>query len=211
MSGHWIDLKTWPRRTHYAHFMTYEVPFFNLCTEVDAGPTWRWCKANHAPFALACWYAAQQATDAVEAMRMRLRPEGIWVHDAIYIASTVALPGDIFGFCHFPRATSFTTYQASARAAIAALADDEPVDDRPEEDGLIHGSVVPWVRFTGLSHPHRLGHLDSVPKLVFGKAVPQGDRVPLPISVAVHHALVDGVHVAKFLEALQGALNSPGH
>lgn len=209
MSGHWLDLSTWPRRDHYQFFLAYEQPFFNLCTEVQVGPTWRWCKATGAPFSLACWFAAQRATDAVPALRMRLRPEGVWLHDQLYIASTISLPGDTFGFCYFPRAPTFAAFRETAEAAIAQVRAGAPMGDRPDEDGVIHGSVVPWVRFTGLTHARRLGTLDSVPKLVFGKASAAGEGMALPVSVAAHHALADGVHVAQFLGALEAALAQP--
>ena len=63
--------------------------------------------------------------------------------------------------------------------------------------------------FTSFSHARNWGREDSVPKIAFGKFVKETDRVLLPISVEVHHALVDGVHVGRFFTRLEEALANP--
>lgn len=211
MSGHWVDLARWPRRAHYDFFRQYELPFFNLCTEVEAGATWRRCKALGQPFSLACWFAVLQAIEAEPALRLRIRAGGVWAHDHVYVATTVALPDETFGFCHYPWAADFARFVRGAEAAVEALRERaDPVDDRPEEDGLIHGSVLPWVRFTGLSHARRLGAGDdSVPKIVLGKLTETATGGVLPVSIEAHHALVDGVHAARFFAALEALLSQP--
>jgi chloramphenicol O-acetyltransferase type A len=48
-----------------------------------------------------------------------------------------------------------------------------------------------------------------VPKLAFGRAEAEGAHLWLPVSVEVHHALMDGLHVGRYLEALDAALREP--
>ena len=43
---------------------------------------------------------------------------------------------------------------------------------------------------------------DSVPKISTGKYFREGEKLMLPISVTCHHGLMDGYHVAKFIETL---------
>jgi chloramphenicol O-acetyltransferase len=50
---------------------------------------------------------------------------------------------------------------------------------------------------------------DSVPKIIFGKYEVEGGRVRLPVSVEVHHALMDGVHVGRYFERLQEHFTAP--
>ena len=49
---------------------------------------------------------------------------------------------------------------------------------------------------------------DSVPKISWGKYFTEGDKVLLPFSVQVHHALADGYHVGKYVNDLQKYLDS---
>jgi chloramphenicol O-acetyltransferase len=49
---------------------------------------------------------------------------------------------------------------------------------------------------------------DSIPRVVFGKCMTDQQLVRMPVAIEVHHALVDGVDVAKFIERFQAALTT---
>lgn len=212
MSGRFLDLDAWPRRSAYDFFLPFEVPFFDVCVEVPATATRVWCKAHGRSFTWALWFAMQQAVNAVEPFRMRLRPDGVWVHDRVRVATTVLNPDQTFRYLHMPYAADFATFEAQAKAAIAAPPPAR-LDARPDDDAVVHGSVVPWLRFTGLQHARpTLISDDSVPKVVYGKATPDGDAVMVPVSISAHHALVDGLHIGQLVAQLTAILADPaGH
>ena len=79
----------------------------------------------------------------------------------------------------------------------------EPADD------AIHFTVLPWASFTSFSHARNWGREDSVPKIAFGKFTEENQRTKLPISVEVHHALMDGLHVGRYLSLMQETLLMP--
>ena len=66
----------------------------------------------------------------------------------------------------------------------------------------IHYSAVPWLVFTDMKHPTNMRSGDSVPKISTGKYFREGEKLLLPVSVTCHHGLMDGYHVAKFIEIL---------
>jgi chloramphenicol O-acetyltransferase type A len=51
---------------------------------------------------------------------------------------------------------------------------------------------------------------DSAPRITFGKIAESGGNRTLPVSIHVYHALVDGSHVAEFVERLQERFDHPG-
>jgi chloramphenicol O-acetyltransferase type A len=53
------------------------------------------------------------------------------------------------------------------------------------------------------------GREDSVPKIAFGRFTRIGETVQLPMSVEVHHALMDGLHVGRFVNKMEAALLQP--
>ena len=71
------------------------------------------------------------------------------------------------------------------------------------EQNIIHFSAIPWIRFTSVSHPRHFGIRDSIPKITMGKYYHEGDRMMIPVSTHVHHALADGLHVGQFTACLQ--------
>jgi chloramphenicol O-acetyltransferase type A len=48
-----------------------------------------------------------------------------------------------------------------------------------------------------------------VPKLAFGRLSAEGERLWMPLSVEVHHGLMDGLHVGRFIEAFEAAAAAP--
>jgi chloramphenicol O-acetyltransferase type A len=58
-----------------------------------------------------------------------------------------------------------------------------------------------------LTHARNYQSSDSVPKITFGKASLKDGKWLLPTSIEVHHGLVDGVHIAQFLEEFQKGMS----
>jgi chloramphenicol O-acetyltransferase type A len=69
--------------------------------------------------------------------------------------------------------------------------------------------VLPWFDFTSISHARDFSHEDSAPRITFGKITEADGRFTMPVSIHVHHALADGLHVAQFVEKFQCCLDSP--
>lgn len=210
--SHYIDIDQWPRRAQFEFFKGYDLPHFGVTAEVDVTALRAGCRASDVPFSLACWYAIGEAVNAVEALRMRLRGDRVWVHDRIRIATTVDTGPETFAFVYLPDAPHCPAFVDRASAAIEAArcAVPEHMDDRPEDDGVVHGTILPWIRFTQIDHARRLGKDDSVPRIAVGRAVEDTPgRIRMPVGISVHHALADGVHVGRFYAHLQAALDRP--
>ncbi len=66
---------------------------------------------------------------------------------------------------------------------------------------------MPWFKITGLSHARNYKYKDSVPKITFGKFETIGNKKIMNISINGHHGLMDGSHVANYLNTFQDLLN----
>lgn len=205
----YLDLATWARSRHFALYQGYEHPHFSVTAEVDCTALYAASRREGGPsFFLATLYAAMRAANAVEAFRLRVREDGVWRHDAVGIGCTIARPDRTFGFGYFPFQPSFASFQRDGLAEVeCARTGTELLDNRGADDSWLHSTVLPWIRFTGFTNALRRG--DSIPKLVFGKRFAAGDGWRMPVSVEVHHAVVDGIDVADFLDRLQSVLSEP--
>ena len=207
--GRPIDRARWSRRATHAFFLAFEDPWFNLTAEVEAGPTRRWCRAHESSFHLACWFAVLDAANAVEPFRQRLRGEEVWQWERVTLRTTALRRDGSFTHVPLPDAPDFERFAPAARTAIDAALARPGLGPPPSHDAVIFGTVVPWVRFTGIQHARAGTPGDSVPRIALGRATPEGEGVRLPVSVEVHHALVDGLHVGQFLERLEAVLAEP--
>jgi chloramphenicol O-acetyltransferase type A len=133
----------------------------------------------------------------------------VWAHDALGVGVTVLRDDESFRFCYLDDAPTFDAFAGAAAdvlAAARAAPADAPLEPQADRDDLLHGTVLPWLPFTSITHARRLPAADSVPKVAFGKFERRGDRVDMPVSLEVHHALVDGLHVGRFFERFTALL-----
>jgi chloramphenicol O-acetyltransferase type A len=207
MSG-LIDLKKWKRRDHYMWFRKYAQPFFSVTVDVDVTPVWNASRKRGAPsFFLSSVFHMLNAANDVEAFRLRLRARGVWRHDRVAVGPTIMRTDETFGFVRLEPAASLAAFTARGKAAIAeAAARKVLAPSRQVTDDIIFHSVLPWLRFTSFTNAVPGGG-DSIPRIVFGRCARQGRRMKMPVAVEVHHALVDGLDVARFFDRFNSYLD----
>lgn len=205
-----LDLERWERREHFRFFQVYDWPFFNLCADVDVTSLVRRTAEPDGPsFFLASLFLSLKAANELESFRLRIRGGRVVVHERIDGGSTVLREDGTFGFAYFDWRDDFGEFAEAAGPVLeAARQAGGPLEPRDDRDDLIHYSVIPWVAFTSFAHARRRREEDSVPKVVFGRHHAVGDRRRLPVSVEVHHALMDGLHVGRFFERFQALLDA---
>ena len=203
--GRSIDLKKWKRREHFELFRRYEQPFFSVTVEVDITSVWRFCEAPEAPsFLLTTLFLMLRAANATEAFRLRLRKRGVWRHDSVAVGPTIFREDETFSFARIEPDDNFARFVASGAQAIVRAKREKKLPGASRRDDLIYHSTLPWLRFTAFTNALRKG--DSIPRIVFGKCVRDGQTVKMPVAIEVHHAVVDGLDVARFMERFQSAL-----
>jgi chloramphenicol O-acetyltransferase type A len=99
----------------------------------------------------------------------------------------------------------FADFYRTAQAATNQTF--SPVDE-VEDDHWVFMSCLPWIQFTHVVQPtHRV--TGSIPRLIWGRYYQQDGRWKLPLTVQVHHGLVDGWHMAQFLQRFEALLDAP--
>lgn len=205
-----LDLENWPRRDVFQFFLHFDKPYFNICVQLDVTKLLALrSRANFSPF-LAYHYLALRMLNEVEPFHYRLRDGKVLIHDVVHAGSTLLLADDTFSFVYFDYHEDFSRFADETSRAIEKVRSGEnKFLPRDEHDALVHFTTLPWISFTSFSHARNWGREDSVPKLSFGRFTKQNDAVLLPMSVEVHHALMDGLHVGRFVNKLEAALDAP--
>lgn len=210
MQYHVIDLANYSRRDHFAYFSAMAYPYVGLTVNVDITGLLRKIRAEKLPFFLTACYCAVRAANAVPEFRQRILDGRIIQFDACRASHTVALENGTFCFCVLENAPNLADYLSMGRAAQEAAKTRPTIEEDPEEalDKLFVSSL-PWISYTALVQPVP-SPADSNPRISWGKYFTQGDRTLLPVSVLCHHALVDGIHIAAFYQALDRELAEAG-
>jgi chloramphenicol O-acetyltransferase type A len=205
----YLDTATWARREVFEFFRDFDKPYFNVCISLDISNLLTLLHdRGSGNVSLAYHYFALRMANEIEPLRYRLRDGKVVVHEVIHGGTTVLLPNQSFGLAYFDYIRDFDHFLVNARSAVND-ARSKGAFSPMADDARIHFTTLPWLSFTSFSHARNWGREDSVPKIAFGKFTREHNRILLPFSVEVHHALVDGLHVGQFVGLLEEALRSP--
>ena len=200
MSYQLIDMTKNPRSGQFAYFRQMLFPFAGVTAEVDI--TDFAARRQGRPFFLSFLYAVVRAANAVPQLRRRIRGDTAVEYSQCDSSHTVALPDGSYCYCRLNCRQSFARFLPYAQAEVERTKAAPCIDDGEDGDSLLFVSSLPWLSFTGLSLPLPQP-ADSNPRITFGRFFSQGERVLLPVNLTVHHALADGLHVARFFAELE--------
>ncbi|MEP2773033.1 MAG: chloramphenicol acetyltransferase [Fulvivirga sp.] len=208
MSKSRINIDSWERKSHFHFFKDFKEPFFGVVVEVDCTKALEDAQKQGASFFLYYIYKSIKAVNEVEAFRLRIEQGEVVLYDQVCPAPTVGRENGTFGFSNFEMHSDFEAFASEATQVMEEVKSRNDLVPSDRLD-LIYYSAIPWINFTSLSHARDLDGHDCVPKISFGKLTEKEDKKIMPMSVHVHHALADGLHVGKYVDLFQKFMNTP--
>jgi chloramphenicol O-acetyltransferase type A len=205
----YIDLESWPRRQHFEFFSSFDHPHAGMCANVELTSFYRYVKDSGTSMNVAIVYSIARAANAIPEFRQRIRDGKVVEHEIVHPATTILVDDDRFSFCQFEYESDYAAFAAAAVERIAYVKEHLTMEDPPGRDDLLFMTAIPWVSFTGFMHPMHMEHTDSFPRIAWGKFFQEGESLKMPLGVQAHHALADGIHMARFYEKVQGYFDRP--
>jgi chloramphenicol O-acetyltransferase type A len=204
-----VDLNSWNRKEHFEFFSQFDEPFYGLVSDIDCTSAYQSSRENgHSFFA---WYLHRSllAVNQVEAFRLRIVNKEVVLFDEVHASTTIARKDGTFGVTFVPFSEDFETFLQSLNAEIEGVKSSTGMrlNIPAQRHDVIHYSSIPWVQFTGLTHPRKYYNDESEPKISFGKIHQKADRWLMPVSVFAHHGLADGLHIGQYFQRFQGLMD----
>ena len=203
-----IEIEKWKRRETFEFFRQFENPFFNLTAPLDATNLYRFCKQNNLSFSLAALFYSIQTANEIPEFRLRLIEEKLVEFDKIHATQTILNDDETFSFCYFELKDNVFEFNETGKVAVERYKKLKTFDVETDRLDLIYYSTIPWISFTSFKNATRLDYSMTVPRIVFGKLYEENGVMKLPHSVEVHHSIMDGVHVGKYFNRLQGKFDN---
>lgn len=205
-----IDIATWKRKEHFEFYSKFDEPFFGIVTEIDCTAAYKAAKEKNVSFYADYLHKSLVAVNETEEFRYRIVGDDVILYDSIHAAPTIGREDGSFGF-------GFILYDRDFEVFSKSLAEESEkvmklsglgINENSYRYDVLHYSAVPWFRFTGLTHARSFKNPDGVPKISFGKASVANGKMTMPISVNGHHGLMDGKHVAEYLDLFRSLMNN---
>jgi len=203
-----INLETWERGALFHLFNAFSEPFHGVCLRVDCTESFRFAKQFRISVFLTLVHRALIAAHQVENFMTRIVGSAVWRYPTIHGGSAVGRPNGTIGFGYYPYQPELLPFVREASVEVERVKSRNDLERYAGQD-LIRFSVLPWLDFTSISHARDFSAQNSAPLITFGKITEVGDRFTMPVSIHIHHALADGLHVAQFVEQFERYLAAP--
>ncbi len=206
----YIDIGTWKRKEHFAFFHGMDYPHYNICMNIDVSNFVQFARRHNLSFYYAMVFAGTSVLNQIENFRYRIRGDRVVLHDKVHPSFTdmdKAGAEELFKFVTPDLCDNIFEFERRAKETSENQQDYFEFGKLAGRDDLVYISCIPWISFTHISHTISFNKNDSVPRISWGKYFKHDDKILLPFSVQVNHALVDGYHVGKYVDRLQTFLD----
>jgi len=203
----YLDTKTWNRRAQYEFFKEYEEPYFGVCVPIDVTIAYQEAKRMGRSFFLTYIHATVRVANMIESFKYRTLDDKVVIHDTINASVTLSRKDHTFGFSYINYDTDFDVFTTNAQSEIDRINGSYELFPSRNTDDVLYLSSLPWLDFKFTSHARAFKRKGSAPMISFGKMTEESGRYSMPVSIHVHHALMDGYHVGLFVKELQEVLN----
>jgi chloramphenicol O-acetyltransferase type A len=184
-------------------------PYFGITADVDVTRFVPVFKERKISLTVAVMYVLARAANKITEFRYRIRGAEVIEHEVVHPSATILTDEELFSFLVVPYVDDFAHFAALAADEVAAVREKRVLKDPPGKDDLLFMTAIPWLSFTGFTPAVNLNPADSVPRFAWGKITESGDQLRMPLNVHVNHALMDGLHVAKFYANVERSLRHP--
>lgn len=203
----------WGRDALLEKYSTYDFPYINIGAEVDVTGLYDFAKKNGLSFYCAMIHAVTKIALEIKNFSYRMLDDGTPVMCESLSPSFTYLPKgeeqfyivelpyeeDMISFCH----------HAKNQAEAMAKETEHSYMHGKNHVGILYISCIPWIRYTHFVRTVDKGGKDNIPRISWGKYVRDDKgRMTMPLSVQVHHGMMDGYHVGMFFEKLEEYLHT---
>ena len=205
-----LDMESYARKAHFDYFRSLSYPYVGVTVDVDVTNALAFSRIQRRSFYLTFLHAAALAADGIPAFRQRIRGNGIVEYTECPTSHTEQAGGGRYCYCTLHHHMELHDYFEQAEKARRECAEKGITEDEDVES-MYFVSALPWFRYTSLIQPVAGGD-ESNPRITWGKYETDGKgRTIMPVSVLVHHALVDGIQIAEFYRNLEDEINRLDH
>ncbi len=209
MRKDYLDIAKWNRKEHFEFFNSFDEPFFGATVDIDVTKAKQYCAENNISFFI--WYVhkAMIAINRIDEFKYRIEDGNkVRIHPTVNASATISREDQTFAFSYIEFDLDFNIFHQNCQDEIRRIRAGSGLFPPRNDEQCVYFSALPWLPFTSITHARNFEFKDSVPRISFGQLINRDQRLWMPTSVHVHHALMDGYHVGLFVKLFQELLIS---
>ncbi|MEW4109780.1 type A chloramphenicol O-acetyltransferase [Bacillus cereus group sp. BfR-BA-01399] len=201
-----INLNTWNRKPYFEHFFNQTRCTFSMTANIDITNLLKKTRNVNIKFYPTLIYMVSKVVNSHIEFRMCFDDKGRLGFWEYMIPSFTIFHNDNKTFSNL-----WTEYESNFYSFYENYQDDmrlygnvkELSPKKQEPQNTFPISCIPWTSFTGFNLNIFNDGTFLLPIITSGKYFNQEDKILLPISLQIHHAVCDGYHASYFFNELQ--------
>ena len=199
-----IDMASYPRKAHFDYFRTLANPYMGVTVETDVTDAVAACRNKDRSFFLSVLHCAALAADDIPEFRQRIDGSGIIEYDECPTSHIELLENGSYCYCTLYHHMDIEEYYKDARKRQAAAKKAATIEEDENVDSMYFISCIPSLSYSALVQPTGS---DSNPRITWGGYREVNGRLIMPVSVLVHHSLMDGMQLTEFYRGLEARMS----
>jgi chloramphenicol O-acetyltransferase type A len=196
-------MASYPRKAHFEYFLDLGYPYTGVTVMIDITRFLNCVREEKRPFFLSFLYYVGQAANEVPQLRQRIAGKGIVEYNNCQTSHTVMKADQTFAYCQLACNQEFSKFLPYAKQRQEEVKRNGTIEKESQQsDSYLFVSCLPWLHYSALTQATPIP-ADSNPRISWGRYEPYGPKCLMPVSLQVHHGLVDGIHISTFYEKLQ--------
>ncbi len=207
-----VDLNTWSRGKLFRFYIDQMRIVMSLTADMDVAPLLNYVKAHGLKFYPAMIWVVSKVINAHDEFKFGWNEGGELIRWDFVSPSYTGFNSETENFSKFVTEYSDDFFVFYYRA----LDDIERHKNMPgiaekQPPNFFDLSCLPWVRYKHFDvHVFDEGKF-LAPVVTWGKYEVEGDKVLMPLSMNIHHAVADGFHLSRFFNEVQEEIDRIAH
>ena len=210
---HLIDKETWERSIYFDYFYNQIKCKYNLSANIDITTLLQFKENFGLKFFPIMLYVIIKAVNQNKEFRMSFNEKGELGYWEEVVPSYTLFHNESHTFTDI-----WSEYNSNFPAFYKTVSDDMEkykgitgvIKARPHQPrNFCPISCIPWLSFTNFSQDTYTENTLLFPLIKFGKYFNQDNKILLPLSVFISHAVADGYHTCKLINDIQEIARHP--
>jgi len=199
-----VNIEKWNRKEHFDAYRDAIKCGFSLTVKLDISAIIPFVKEQGFKFYPVMIYLLSKAVNQHPEFKMAMKDGDLIIWDSVNPVYTVLHQDtETFSALSVPYTDSFQDFIASYNAVLQRNENNRSFLPEKPPKNHFNISALPWIHFESFN----LNIADFTdyfaPSFTFGKYQTEGNKILMPLAIQVHHAVCDGLHVAKLINTLQ--------
>lgn len=204
-----IDVENWERKECFGHFMSIAKSTYSLTVNMDISKLIIFIKKNnYRLYPSFTWIVSHSINKHKEFKMGYDKNKNVGYYDVVNPDYSVL--NDKTKIMD----TLCTIYSSNFKKFYNDMVNDleayKNLGERTQaQSNFFIASCLPWITYTSFNASNESEHQFLFPMVTWGKYFEHGNKILMPLTLQIHHAVADGYHCSLFYNDIEQILNNP--